>query len=164
MSKGFPQAIPSSPVGGVTLRSPAVATQLAELIHSLGLRQAPIVVGHATSAWLATAFARDFAVHAVLTIDAPTTAIAATVDNVINAAGIDQVTEPYRPFARPRRDPALLAAYRSWFDQPTASSKPARSLSTAATAASCHPRSLAESRFAHLSDPQGVAAALRTLM
>jgi pimeloyl-ACP methyl ester carboxylesterase len=46
-----------------------LAAQLAELIHSLELRRAPIVVGHATSAWLAAAFAHDFAVHDVLTVD-----------------------------------------------------------------------------------------------
>ena len=40
-----------------------LAAQLAELIHNLGLRRAPIVVGHSTSAWLATTLACDFAVH-----------------------------------------------------------------------------------------------------
>ncbi|MEU8243378.1 alpha/beta fold hydrolase [Actinoplanes missouriensis] len=40
-----------------------VAGVLARLVESFGLRRAPIVVGHATSAPLATAFARQFALR-----------------------------------------------------------------------------------------------------
>jgi pimeloyl-ACP methyl ester carboxylesterase len=89
-----------------------IAADLAGLVHNLGLHRAPIVVGHGTSARLADVFAASYAVHALVSVDESTAGLA-TVDDVVTAAGLSRVPEPYRPFAEPKRDPDLLRAYES---------------------------------------------------
>jgi pimeloyl-ACP methyl ester carboxylesterase len=103
-----------------------VAGDLAGLVHRLDLHRAPIVVGHAESAGLAAAFADRFAVHQVL-----------TVDDLGPAGGRTEIPEHYRPYARRRHDPDLLAAYAGWHASPRTCT------------------------FPHLTDPAGFAAGLR---
>jgi pimeloyl-ACP methyl ester carboxylesterase len=104
----------------------ALASDLAGLVHRLDLHRAPIVVGHAESAGLAAVFADRFAVHQVL-----------TVDDLGSSGGRADIPEHYRPYARRRHDPELLAAYAGW---------------------RAAPRTCA---FPHLIDPAGFAAGLR---
>jgi pimeloyl-ACP methyl ester carboxylesterase len=104
----------------------AFAGDLAGLVARLDLRRAPIIVGHAESAGLAAVFADRFAVHQVL-----------TVDDLGPADGRAEIPEHYRPYARRRHDPELLAAYAGW---------------------RAPPRTRA---FPHLTDPAGFAAGLR---
>jgi pimeloyl-ACP methyl ester carboxylesterase len=78
-----------------------LAHDLAQLVHKLDLHRAPIVVGHAESAALATAFGERFAVHEVLTADDL-------------GDGGTEVPEHFRPYATPRADPDVLTAYESW--------------------------------------------------
>lgn len=103
-----------------------LAGDLALLVHRLDLHRAPIVVGHAESAGLATAFADRFAIHQVL-----------TVDDLGPADGRADIPEHYRPYARRRHDPALLATYANWRAQPRTCT------------------------FPHLADPAAFAAGLR---
>ncbi|MEU4560684.1 alpha/beta fold hydrolase [Actinoplanes sp. NPDC023936] len=133
-----------------------VAGVLARLVESFGLRRAPIVVGHATSAPLATAFARQFAVHGMLTVDEPAGVVGAGTDAVVAATGVDRVPEQFRSFAEPRRDPGLVAAYRSWLDQPSS-----RQPVPHAHRAGDDPEL---PRFTPLSDPEGLAARIQYLL
>jgi pimeloyl-ACP methyl ester carboxylesterase len=126
-----------------------IARDLATLINNLDLHRAPVIVGHATAAPLAHAFASAYATHHVLTLDEPAETPAG-VDDVIAAARVSEVPEFYRPYAQPREDPELLAPYRSWLRKPTAEMVPAG-----------RP---ALTRFAHLADPEGFAAGLRDLL
>jgi pimeloyl-ACP methyl ester carboxylesterase len=85
---------------------------LAELIHSLNLRRAPVVVGHGSSASLATLFAASYATHAVVTVDAPVAADCGTdLARYLDDMHLDAVPDPYRDMLTPARDPRLLAAY-----------------------------------------------------
>ena len=135
-----------------------IAADLAGLVHDLQLHRAPIVVGHGTASWLAIAFADAYATHCLLTLDEPTGELPGSVDDLVSAAGLSTVPEHYRPFAEPRRDPALLKAYGSWKAQP-----PTRRLAVAGSGpGSSGPAP--ESAFAHLTDPQGFAGRLRALL
>jgi pimeloyl-ACP methyl ester carboxylesterase len=78
-----------------------LAHDLGRLVHGLGLHRAPVVVGHAESAALADAFASQFAVHQVLTVDDL-------------GDGRAEIPEHYRPYARARVDPGVLTAYGKW--------------------------------------------------
>ncbi|MEU4236125.1 alpha/beta fold hydrolase [Actinoplanes sp. NPDC026619] len=78
----------------------ALAGDLAMLVNRLDLHRAPIVVGHATAAPLAAAFADRYATHDVITIE--------------DSAGPGEVPEYFRPFTEPRHDSALLTAYVDW--------------------------------------------------
>jgi pimeloyl-ACP methyl ester carboxylesterase len=71
---------------------------LASLINRLDLHRAPIVVGHASAAPLATAFAETYATHHVRTIE----------DVAV------EVPDCFLPYTEPRHDKALLTAYASW--------------------------------------------------
>ncbi|MFD0516768.1 alpha/beta fold hydrolase [Paractinoplanes durhamensis] len=71
---------------------------LATLLNRLDLHRAPIVVGHASAARLATAFAETYATHHVQTVDEM----------------VGEVPEYFRPYTEPRHDKALLTAYASW--------------------------------------------------
>nr|WP_296068770.1 alpha/beta fold hydrolase [uncultured Actinoplanes sp.] len=134
--------------------SPArIARDLATLVNNLDLHRAPVVVGHATAAPLAHAFASAYATHAVLTVDEPTEAPTG-VDEVIAAARVEEVPEFYRPYAQAREDPQLLTAYGSWLPGPA----------TEMVAAGRPARRPALTRFAHLTDPEGFAADLRDLL
>jgi len=102
-----------------------LAGDLAGLVHRLDLHRAPVVVGHAESAGLAAAFADRFATHEVLTTDD------------LSPAGPADIPAHYRPYARRRHDPELLATYGNW--------RPAARTGT----------------FPHLADPAAFAAGLR---
>jgi pimeloyl-ACP methyl ester carboxylesterase len=138
-------------------RPERVAADLAALVHGLGLRRAPLVVGHATSAWLAAAFADAYAIHHLLTVDEPVGAPAADLDAVLAIADPAAVPAAYRPFAQARRDPALLRSYASWWAGP-----PARRTVPAGPGGSASP--IAEGAFRHLTDPAGFAAEVRALL
>jgi hypothetical protein len=113
------------------------------------------VVAHAGSVPLATAFAGAYATRHVLTVDEPPTGTA-DVEGLIAAARIDRVPEAFRPYARPREDPALLRAYESWLAQPpTRRTEPALAGRAASRAAG---------PFVPLTDPEGFAARLRALL
>ncbi|GAA0584851.1 hypothetical protein GCM10010172_82310 [Paractinoplanes ferrugineus] len=75
-----------------------LVADLANLINRLDLHRAPIVVGHATAAPVATAFAETYATHRVLTIE--------------EMAG--EVPGHFLPYTEPRHDKALLTAYADW--------------------------------------------------
>jgi pimeloyl-ACP methyl ester carboxylesterase len=135
-----------------------IAADLAALVNDLQLHRAPIVVGHGTSAWLAIAFADAYATHCLLTLDEPSGSMPGTVDDVVAAAGLAAVPAHYRPFAEPRRDPALLRAYAGWKAQP-----PTRRLAVAG--AGPGPSGPApENAFTHLADPEAFAGRLRALL
>lgn len=117
--------------------------------------RAPVIVGHSTSAWLATAFADAYATHHLLIVDEPDTDLAG-VDDLIRAAHLEQVPEMYRPYVQPRHDPALLRAYDSWLAQP-----PTRRVEPAMAGSAANRPPAPERRFPHLADPAGFAAELR---
>lgn len=122
-----------------------LARDLAQLVHRLDLHRAPIVVGHATAAPLAAAFAEGYATHHVLTIDEPATAVNG-LDEVIAAAKVSAVPGHFRAYAEPRRDGALLSAYASWLGR-----RPAAGPAT-------------KPAFPHLTDPAAFAFGLRALL
>jgi pimeloyl-ACP methyl ester carboxylesterase len=134
-----------------------VAGDLARLVDSLGIRRAPLVVGHATAAPLATAFADQFAVHGVLIVDEPASTVESGPDAVVAASGVDRVPEQFRSFAEPRRDPGLAAAYRSWLDRPS-SRQPVLPHARGAS------DDLTRPRFTPLSDTEGMAARIQYLL
>jgi pimeloyl-ACP methyl ester carboxylesterase len=84
---------------------------LACLLHSLDLRQAPVVVGHGSSASLAELFAARYATHAVVTVDAPGTTHPREVGSYLAGLHLDVLPPEYRDLVTPRRDPGLLSAY-----------------------------------------------------
>ncbi|BBH69690.1 hypothetical protein ACTI_63750 [Actinoplanes sp. OR16] len=137
--------------------SPAqVAGDLARLVESLGLRRAPVVVGHATAAPLAVAFADQFAVHGMLLVDEPMDVVDSGPDAVVAASGVDSVPEQFRSFAEPRRDPQLVAAYRSWLDRPS-SRRPVSHTGRPS-------EDLSRPRFTPLSDTEALAARIQYLL
>ena len=140
--------------------SPArIAEDLATLVNNLGLHRAPIVVGHATSAWLAAAFAGSYATHHLLLVDEPRpTSAAASVDELIAAAHLEQVPAQHRQFAQPARDPALLQAYACWFALP-----PTRRATPVPSATAGGSPGRAEAGFVPLVDPAESAATIRAL-
>jgi pimeloyl-ACP methyl ester carboxylesterase len=123
-----------------------LTADLAMLISRLDLHRAPVLVGHGESALLAEAFAAEYSTKAVLTVDEPTGELAEDVEQHLAAADLGAVPEPYRQFLVPRRDPALLHSYKSWFGKRTRGPK----ISTAG--------------FPHLSAPASFAGNLKTLL
>jgi pimeloyl-ACP methyl ester carboxylesterase len=88
--------------------------ELALLLHTLGVRQAPIVVGHASAAPLAVHFAVRCVVHAVVTVDAPHPHEAVPeLDRYVDGFDLDIVPAHYRDLVTPTGDSGLLAAYGS---------------------------------------------------
>lgn len=86
--------------------------ELALLLHTLGVRQAPIVVGHATAAPLAVHFAARCVVHAVVTVDPPHPHEAVPqLDQYVETFDPDAVPAHYRDLVTPATDPGLLTAY-----------------------------------------------------
>lgn len=86
---------------------------LAGLLHHVGVRQAPVVVGHASAAPLAVLFAARYPTHAVVSVD--------PLDGHHTAVGLARylasmqltaLPAPYDTMVLPARDPKLLAAYR----------------------------------------------------
>jgi pimeloyl-ACP methyl ester carboxylesterase len=139
-------------------RPEKLAAEIAQLVDRLFLRRAPIVVGHAGSAPLATAFAAGYATHAVVTLDEPP-AGATGPDELVDAAGLDRVPAVFRHYARARREPALLRAYASWLAKP-----PTRRNHLALAGGTRSGPGRPETPFAPLTDPAGFAARLRDLL
>jgi pimeloyl-ACP methyl ester carboxylesterase len=107
--------------GGSTRRASydahEIVDDLARLLHHLDLRQAPVLVGHASSAFLVELFATRYATHAVVTVDPSEIAAARAddklpeVDAYLADLRLDAVPARYRDFVTPVHDQALLAAY-----------------------------------------------------
>lgn len=135
-----------------------IAADLAGLVDFLALHRAPVVVGHAASALLASAFADAYATHHVLTLGEPS-AEASTIDDLATTDGLDTVPEALRPYAAPRTDRAPLRAYESWLAQP-----PTRRNQLAMAGRTPGRPSRPAGPLAHLTDPQGFAAELRALL
>ncbi|MBB2941202.1 pimeloyl-ACP methyl ester carboxylesterase [Actinoplanes lutulentus] len=123
-----------------------LTSDLAVLINRLDLHRAPVLVGHGESALLAEAFAAEYATKAVLTVDEPPDDLPETVEQHLATADLDAVPEPYRQFAVPRRDVALLHSYRSWFGKKK------------------RDRTVSRAGFPHLSAPVSFATNLRSLI
>ncbi|HEY0000141.1 MAG TPA: alpha/beta hydrolase family protein [Actinoplanes sp.] len=135
-----------------------IAGDLAVLVDRLGLRRAPILVGHAASVRLADVFADAYATHHVFTIDEPP-ADAGRVEDLVVTAGLRDVPEIFRSYAERRTDPVLLNAYESWLARPaTRSNRPAMAGRPSSRSPMPH------EPFLHLTDPQRVAAELRHLL
>ena len=162
---------------------------LACLIHSLDLRQAPVVVGHGSSASLANLFAARYATHAVVTVDAaePTPGDIATgprdVRSYLSGLHLDALPPRYHDLVTPRQDPGLLAAYAGCMvpELPVTPAGPAgrparlavhsrppcwvRPLGTASVAAPWrHEIYEVDGRFAHLTDITRFVHDIRTLL
>jgi len=146
-----------SPARGAC-RPETLAAEIARLAERLALHRAPIVVGHAGSVPLATAFAAGYATHAVVTLDEPPAGVTG-LDDLVDAAGLDRVPAAFRYYARPRREPALLRAYASWLAKP-----PTRRNQPALAGGTRSGPSRPERPFAPLTDPAGFAARLRGLL
>lgn len=84
---------------------------LAELVAHLGLRRAPVVVAHGSSAGLAARFAHRYAVHAVVTVD-PYRPEHGDPARYLRDMRPDPVPPHLRDLATPVGDPELFAAYR----------------------------------------------------
>jgi len=85
---------------------------LAHLVHRLGVRQAPVVVGYASSAPLAVLFAARYATHAVVTVDPPDVPRPpADIDQYLKGLQLDAMPARYRDMVRASGDRALLAGY-----------------------------------------------------
>jgi len=135
-----------------------LAAEIARLVDRLALHRAPVVVGHAGSVPLAAALAAGYATHAVVTLDEPP-AGATGPDDLVDAAGLESVPAPFRCFARPRRDTALLHAYASWLAKPAT-----RRNRTVPAGGSRSGPALPGRPFTPLTDPAGLAAGIRGLL
>jgi pimeloyl-ACP methyl ester carboxylesterase len=90
---------------------------LAELVHHLGVQRAPVVIGHASAAPLATLFATQYPVHAVVIVDPPDTPHPpAQPTEYLSDLGLDAIPACYRDMVTPSTDAGLLAAYASCTD------------------------------------------------
>jgi len=135
-----------------------VAHDLAGLVNSLGLRRAPLLVGHGASALLAMIFADAYATYEVVTLDEPP-AEARRIEDLAVTDGLDQIPEIFRSYAEPHRNPALLRAYESWVGQP-----PSRRSEPAMAGRTGSRPEEPDAAFQHLADPWGFAAVLRGLL
>ncbi|WP_433375803.1 alpha/beta fold hydrolase [Actinoplanes sp. CA-142083] len=135
-----------------------VARDLAGLVDNLGLRRAPLLVGHGASALLAAVFADAYATHEVVMLDEPSPD-ARRIEEMAVTDGLDQIPDIYRCYAEPSRDPALLRAYESWAAQP-----PTRRNEPAMAGPPRSSPGVPDAAFLHLADPEGFAAVLRGLL
>jgi len=141
-----------------------VARDLAGLIDSLGLRRAPLLVGHGASALLAVTFADAYATHEVVMLDEPPPD-ARHVEDLAFTGGLDQIPEVFRCYAEPRRDPSLLRAYESWAAQPpTRPTRPTRRHEPAMAVPARSSPGVPDPAYLHLADPWGFAEVLRGLL
>lgn len=83
---------------------------LAGLIAALDVPLAPIVVGHGSSAGLATLFATRYAVHALVTVDADDS-FALDRDRYLQTMNLDALPAPYRNLVDVADEPRLLRDY-----------------------------------------------------
>lgn len=86
--------------------------ELALLLYTLDVRQAPVVVGHASAAPLAAHFAARCSVHALVTVDPPEPdEPLAELDLYVKEFDVDAVPAQYRNLATAATDPRLFTAY-----------------------------------------------------
>ena len=91
--------------------------ELAQLVHRLGVRRAPVVIGHASSAPLAALFATQYAAHAVVIVDPPEAPHPpAQLTEYFSGLGLDAIPACYRDMVTPGTDAGLLAAYAGCID------------------------------------------------
>jgi pimeloyl-ACP methyl ester carboxylesterase len=141
-----------------------LAGELADLVHSLDLRRAPVVVGHGTSARIAAAFAASYAIHTLVTADELDPCHVNTAEQLLAAIRPQDVPAVYRPYAMASPDPALFSAYRTANlgaeSPPLPADVPHVLVSSGGTGDATEP----EARLPQLSDPDRFAADLRALL
>jgi pimeloyl-ACP methyl ester carboxylesterase len=157
---------------------------LADLVHSVGVRRAPVVVGHASSAPLAVLFAARYATHAVVTVDPAAGSLPPSeVDQYLNGLHLDAIPARYRDMVTAVDDRNLLAAYAGCMqrDQPAAvgpraAAQPARLAVYSQAPPTGHPAAGAAAdqwrheiydvagRFAHLADVRRFVHDIRALL
>ncbi|GAA2697982.1 alpha/beta fold hydrolase [Actinoplanes palleronii] len=152
---------------------------LAGLIYSLGVRRAPVVVGHASSAALATLFATRYATHAVVTVDATVPADPATSAAIDGAAylaalPLDDIPAAFRSLAQPSDESGLLRAYQPCLDLTVTPAPGTAALavhssppvSCPGAARHCWQQHIYHrpGRFAHLTDVRRLASDITTLV
>jgi len=151
-----------------------LAAEIADLVHSLELRRAPIVVGHGTSAHIAAAFASSYATHALVTADKLDPCRVTTAEQFLAEVRPDLVPSVYRPYAIPHPGPALFRAYQAGHADAAAPLLPAGLPHVVVTsdcvavlageAGARDPRFPAAARLPQLNDPGRFAADLRALL
>ena len=118
--------------GGSTRRSAydpeELVDDLAELLYSLEMQRAPVVVGHAASAPLALLFAARYATHAVVAVDPSERASPTGLREYIDGMALECLPNPYADMVSAAQDPDLLAGYRRCL-------RPVRPATTAAAGA-----------------------------
>jgi pimeloyl-ACP methyl ester carboxylesterase len=107
----------------------ALAEDIGHLVHDLGVRRAPVIVGHATAGFLAATFGACFVARAVVTVgQSLDVRPLLSLLHYLNRAGdgdscmaelvrsmrLDRVPDAYRDLVEPVRDPRLVAAYLQW--------------------------------------------------
>ncbi|RSM63934.1 hypothetical protein DMB66_21615 [Actinoplanes sp. ATCC 53533] len=103
-----------------------LVAELSLLLHTLGIRQAPIVVGHASAAPLAVYFAARCSAHAVVAVDPPRPhEPLPEPDRYLTAFDLDAIPSYYRDLATPAFDPHLLTAYAACMRLEEPSTSPA---------------------------------------
>ena len=103
----------------------ALVDDLAALIAHLDLRQAPVIVGHGTSAGLAALFATRYATHAVVTVD-PDSTVPADARHYLRHMRPDALPGRYRALLTPATDTTLLHDYTACIQAwPAAGTQPA---------------------------------------
>ena len=161
-----------------------IVAELAGLVDHLGVRRAPVVVGHASAAALAERFAATYATQAVVTVDPVSTSAdplaTAEPDDYLSAMQLDAIPPQYRELVRPAADTSLLAAYapcRSAMELPPStraatctrlvvrSRPPGKPLAPASTG-NLHRQVIYEvtGRFPHLADVDRFVRDLRALL
>ncbi|MFI5894879.1 alpha/beta fold hydrolase [Actinoplanes sp. NPDC051513] len=146
---------------------------LAALIADVGVPQAPIVVGHGTTAGLAALFASQYAVHAVVTVDADTD-IPSEHHSYVHGMCLATVPAHYRDLVHAADNPDLLRAYSQCITVRTA--PPPAAFKHARLAIHSQPPPSAEpddgrlavyhvpGRFAHLADTDRFVRDLTSLL
>ncbi|GIF06954.1 alpha/beta fold hydrolase [Actinoplanes siamensis] len=151
---------------------------LAGLIYHLGIRRAPVIVGHASTAGVATLFTTRYATHAVIIVDADglSAPVATCPEQYLAALRLDDIPADFRPLAQPNDDPELFTAYQSCLSLPAA---PAPGAVTAALAVHSGPAPVCSGaagrcwqhraydrpgRFAQLSEVHRLASDIRALL
>jgi len=104
-----------------TYEPAALVEELAEVLHYLDLRRAPIVVGHAESALLASMFAAAFATHAVVNVGQRLDLRRSLADELVvtGREGHGTVPEQYHSLVVPRADTTVVADYVQWTSGPS---------------------------------------------
>lgn len=149
-----------------------LVNDLAELVRSVGVTRAPIVVGHASSAALAQLFAARYAAHAVVTVDALHYAPLGELDEYLDTMCVGDLPSRYRDMVTPVRSPELLKRYADCIQLPRRTATAARTPHLAVY--SQEPPGTVEpgrreiygvaGRFAHLGDVRRFVHDIRALL